>query len=354
MSANKGADMGLGIRATVAALLIALFYGLLGAVTWFGVATVHRAFTDPAYLGKDRVVVGLFGTVFVVPAVQVAIAAVKRRAPAYAGVELSPDAQPELWRFIETLAGACEVPAPTRIVVTAQVSAAAQSSAALFGTLRRERTVYLGLPLLAVLDTAQIAAVVCHELGHHAGGDSRLTALTYRSGDMLLAATIRRGKLRMLSLTQGLFQAFAGVYFSMTFALRRRQELAADRLAARVAGSEATATALEALPLITATYAVFAQSNRTRTSAGEPLDPAADLAGYRDFFESATLAAPDGPVRRRLFDSHPPMAERVAAVHGIGSPPTVSIPSGQAIDLLRMWAEVAAATAQVTRSARSR
>lgn len=346
--------MGLGIRAAVAALLIALFYGLLGVVTWFGVATMHRAFTDPAYLGKDRVVVGLFGLVFVVPAVQVAVAAVRRRSAAYPGVEVSREAQPELWRFIETLAGACDVPAPTRIVVTAQANAAAQSSAALFGTLRRERTVYLGLPLLAVLDTAQAAAVVCHELGHHAGGDSRLTALTYRSGDVLLAATIRRGKLRMLSLTQGLFQAFAGVYFSMTFALRRHQELAADRLAARVAGSEATAAALEALPLIAATYAAFAGSRPTKTSAGEFLDPAADLVRYRTYFECATLVSPDGPTRRHIFDSHPPMAERVAAVRAIDSPPTAQIPSGQAIDLLHKRAEVAAAAAQVTRAARPR
>jgi Zn-dependent protease with chaperone function len=362
MSANKGADMGLGIRAAVAALLIALFWGLLGVVTWFGVAILHRAFTDPTYLGKDRVVVGLFGAVFVVPAVQVVVAAVRRSTPAYPGVEVSREAQPELWRFIETLAGACGAPAPTRIVVTARANAAAQSSAALFGTVRRERTVYLGLPLLAVLDTAQAAAVVCHELGHHVGGDSRLTALTYRSGDILLAATIRRGKLRMLSLAQGLFQAFAGVYFSMTFALRRHQELAADRLAARVAGSEATATALEALPLIAATYTVFAQSmpaeTSAGTSAGEVLDPAADLVGYRAFFERATLASPDRPTRRHLFDSHPPMAERVAAVRKIDSPPMaqmqIHIPPGQAIDLLQKRAEVAAAAAKVTRAARSR
>jgi len=346
--------MGLGIRAAVAALLVALFYGLLGAVTWFGVATVHRAFTDPAYLGKDRVVVGLFGAVFVVPAVQVGVAAVRRRSAAYPGVEVSREAQPELWRFIEALAGACDVPAPTRIVITAQANAAAQSSAALFGTLRRERTVYLGLPLLAVLDTAQAGAVVCHELGHHAGGDSRLTALTYRSGDVLLAATIRGGKLRMLSLTQGLFQAFAGVYFSATFALRRRQELAADRLAARVAGSEATATALEALPLIAATYAAFATSTPAGTSAAGALDPAADLVKYREFFESAALVEPDRPVRRHVFDSHPPMAERVAAVRKIDSAPSVQIPSGHAIDLLHQRAEIAAAAARVTRAARSR
>ena len=159
----------------------------------------------------------------------------------------------------------------------------------------------------------------------------------------------------------------------MTFALRRRQELAADRLAARVAGSEATATALEALPLIAATYTVFAQSTPAGTSArditprqptersaepsaAEPLDPAADLVGYRAFFESATLASPDGPTRRRLFDSHPPMAERVAAVRKTGSLPAaqIQIPSGQAIDLLRRRAEVAAAAVKVTRAARPR
>jgi Zn-dependent protease with chaperone function len=148
----------------------------------------------------------------------------------------------------------------------------------------------------------------------------------------------------------------------MTFALRRHQELAADRLAARVAGSEATATALEALPLIAATYTVFAQSmpaeTSAGTSAGEVLDPAADLVGYRAFFERATLASPDRPTRRHLFDSHPPMAERVAAVRKIDSPPMaqmqIHIPPGQAIDLLQKRAEVAAAAAKVTRAARSR
>lgn len=354
MSLIKGAGMKLGIRVGVAALLIALFYGLLGAVTWFGVLIEHRAFTDPLYTGADRVVNAVFGALFLVPLMQVVYAAVRRQVPTHPGVEVARDAEPELWRFIEVLAEGCRVPAPTRIVVTCQSTASAQSSAALFGTVRRERTVYLGLPLLAVLDTAQAAAVVCHELGHHAAGDSRLSALTYRAGDALLAATIRRGKLRMLSLTQGLFQAFAGVYFSMTFAVRRHQELAADSLAARVAGSEATATALEALPLIAATYAIFAESAPTRTPEGGLLDPAADLAGYREFFESAALVPGKGGTRRGLFDSHPPLDERVAAVRKIDCSPTARIPSGRAIDLLRDRAEVAAAAVYVTRAAGSR
>ncbi|MBS2550126.1 M48 family metallopeptidase [Catenulispora sp. NL8] len=344
--------MGLGIRAVVAALLIAVFYVLLAAVTWFGVVMVHDAVSDHAYSGSRRVFAACFGLLFVVPAVRVVVAAVRRRAPGYPGVEVTRDAQPELWGFIEALAAACRVPTPTRIVVTGQADAAAESSAALFGTVRRERTVYLGLPLLAVLDTAQAAAVVCHELGHHARGESRLSALTYRSGDALVATVVSGGMRGINTITDALFRAFAGLYFSVTFALRRRQELAADALAARVAGTEATAAALEALPLIGVSHVVYIFGNESGPIDGG-LDPAADLPRFRDFYRIAlaevTLA--DEEPRRR-FDSHPPIAERVAAVRRTDNAPAVSIPSGPALDLVRTPETVAVAAAEALRSAR--
>jgi Zn-dependent protease with chaperone function len=201
--------------------------------------------------------------------------------------------------------------------------------------------VYLGLPLLAVLDAAQAAAVVCHELGHHAAGDSRLSALTYRSGDALLA-TVRRGRMHAFSgLTQTLFRAFAGLYFSVTFAVRRQQELAADGLAARVAGSEAMATALETLPLIAASYAVYME-------AAENADPD----GFREFFETAVaVVTAKDTTRHHFYDSHPPIAERVAAARRTDDPPAADLPPGRAIDLLRTPGEVAVAVAQAERDA---
>lgn len=336
-------------RAIVAAALLVLFYGLLAVVTYFGVMIVRRAFTQEGYLGAQRVIVAVFGLFFVVPAVRVVNAAVRRRAPDQRGVAVERGSQPQLWSFIESLAVACRVPAPTRIVVTGEVNAAAESSGALFGTLRRERTVYLGLPLLAAMDTAQAAAVVCHELGHHANGDSRLAALTYRSGDSLLSV-LRRGRLKVLGwLTEELFTAFAGVYFSVTFAVRRAQEFGADQLAARTAGAEATATALESLPLVRAAYSVYLRLESADVP-GSPAERAADLVGFRGFYDSVVIElAPDPRDRRReLYDSHPPLSERVAAVRKTGQQPALAIPSGKAIELLQEPDRLARAVVDAT------
>jgi Zn-dependent protease with chaperone function len=352
--------MRMGIRAAVAALLLVLFYGLLGVVTWFGVLIVRRALVDPTYGGGQRVFMVVFGLLFVMPAVRVVHAAVRRRVPIRSGVAVGRAGQPELWEFVEGLAGACGVAVPTRIVVTGEANAAAVSSAALFGTLRRDRTVYLGLPLLAGLDASQAAAVVCHELGHHASGDSRLAALTYRSGDALLA-TLRGGRLWLLGwLTDGLFAAFAGLYFSVTFAVRRRQELGADQLAARVAGAEAAVTALESVYLIDVLYLAFLRgggsAEPTASSAERAAERAADPAGFREFFDDhvGSLALEIRHNRGNAFDSHPPLSERVAALRRTGHQPAIAISAGRAIELLRAPDEVARALVGAGRAQRRR
>ncbi|GAA2028781.1 hypothetical protein GCM10009839_30070 [Catenulispora yoronensis] len=343
--------MRVGVRAAVAALLLLSFYALLAAVTWFGVLIVRRAFHDPAYAASARVAVALFGLLFMVPAIRVLNTAVRKQPPVLSGVGVSREQQPELWALVEQLARACGVAVPTRIVVTGEVNAAAQSSAAWFGTLRRERTVYLGLPLLAALDTAQAAGVLCHELGHHASGDSRLSALTYRSTDALLA-TFRKGRLWAVSqLTERLFSVFAGLYLSVTFAVRRRQESSADQLAARVAGSEAVATALDAIPLTRAAYAAYLQG-ATSEEPRTPAELAADLDGFRELLDSDAVRLVPGPDKRpNLFDSHPPLAERVAAIRKTAHEATVSIAPGRAIGLVREPAGLARAVAALSETA---
>jgi Zn-dependent protease with chaperone function len=328
--------MRVGVRAGVAAALLVLFYGLLAMVTWFGALIIRRAVSDPTYAGSQRVVIAIFGLFFVVPAIRVVNAAVRKQAPNQPGVSVDRAAQPELWTFVEALANACRVATPTRIVITAEVNAAAQSSAAMFGTLKRDRTVYLGLPLLAAMETAQAAAVICHELGHHANGDSRVAALTYRSGDALLA-TLRRGKLKLLGwLTDGLFGAFAGMYFSVTFALRRKQEFSADQLAACVVGTEAAATALESMSLVRAAYSIYLQGVGSEGPPRSAAERAADMSGFRGFLDNSTIKLESQSRNRRadLFDSHPPTPERVAAIRETAHLPGIAIAPGKAIELL--------------------
>lgn len=70
---------------------------------------------------------------------------------------------------------------PDVVVLTPGTDASVHDETLLLGLVRRRRALTLGLALLSLVDTAQLRAVLAHEHGHYAAGDTPLSALTYRT-----------------------------------------------------------------------------------------------------------------------------------------------------------------------------
>jgi len=81
-------------------------------------------------------------------------------------MELNPAQHPRLYQFIAHLCDLLEVPVPKRIYLDGELNASAGLRRGFLSFLGNDLVLTLGLPLVGGLDTRQLAAVVCHELGH--------------------------------------------------------------------------------------------------------------------------------------------------------------------------------------------
>jgi Zn-dependent protease with chaperone function len=170
------------------------------------------------------------------------------------GVLLTPSSQPRLLALVHDEARACGARPPDEVYATLDVNAGVLEAG------RRRRVLLIGLPLVRTLSERGLRGVIAHELGHCARGDTWLVPWIQRFRE---ASGSRSRRL-----------------LRMTSAISRRRELAADAHAARRAGRNAYGEALRRVHAYAA---------------------AVDAYWYR---ELAT-----GP-----FDSHPSLAERLAAL----------------------------------------
>jgi Zn-dependent protease with chaperone function len=233
------------------------------------------------------------------------------------GIDLPKPAEPALWALVEETATAMGTRPPDAIRLVHEVNASVEERARLLGLIPGRRTLRIGVALLQALTQAELRAVLAHEMGHYAGGDTRFGGLTYRGGESLQRAV---GHLGPGTLLGRLFSAYARLYFRLTLAVRRRQELTADAAAVRVGGAPAFASALRKVSAAAAAYDFYIDRySRPLWHYGAT---AADFyGGYRALLRDPArqeqliqvieqeLALPADP-----FDSHPSLAERLAAI----------------------------------------
>jgi Zn-dependent protease with chaperone function len=197
--------------------------------------------------------------------------------------------------------------------------------------LRRERTLELGLPLLAVLDPDEITALVAHELAHGRNGDATRGLVVGSAiaglSELYFALTAEEGGGNAdLELVELVAKPFAWLLaqpirlvllleLHLTLQDARRAEYLADRIAARVAGPRAQIGLDEKLML--------AGSLET---AVQRFAHAQDALGG-DVFDAMRAAVADVPERERerrrrlarlegtrLGATHPPTAKRIELI----------------------------------------
>lgn len=221
-------------RAALSVMLLLGFYVYaLGVVALFGALTVLLAnYVQGAAIGKLALV-----TLLLAGGICYATWKVVRARPApMPGLILPEHRSPELWREVRAIAAAVSTRAPDEIRLTADANAAVSEDARLLGLVGGRRYLYLGVPLLQGMTLQQLRFVLAHELGHYSHQHTRLGELTYR-GRVVIARTILQ--VGPSSLGGLLLSAYAGLYRLVSAAVSRAQEIEADRVAARFAGTPA-------------------------------------------------------------------------------------------------------------------
>ena len=237
------------------------------------------------------------------------------------GVCLTARDEPGLWLEVTGLAARVRTRAPDEIRIVADVNAAVSENTRLLGLWPGQRVMYIGMPLFLSLSVAELRAVLCHELGHYSRSHTRLGAVTYQ-GDIALAGTIRQ--LRSHATIRRIFMIYARLYFSVSYAVSRRQELEADAAAVAVAGRQAAGDAVRKVRASAAAWDYYLNAYCALIEPAQAR-PANLFAGYytllrqpsrQQEFNRAALAAK----MRSRYDSHPSLAERLAAIERLDEP----------------------------------
>ncbi len=204
---------------------------------------------------------------------------------------------------------------------------------------RRRRIVFIGLPLLAVLEPQERVALLGHEVAHGANGDPRRTFLAGAAIDSLVTwyellypdelAPPEEGVVGLAALPANLMLlalaklAYGTAYLVALLSWResQRAEYLADHLAATVAGTPATIALFEKLHL-TSTY--------ERAVQGLAVNPDKDFVAE---FQQRVAVVPDRERERmrrlarlegaRLDATHPPTPDRVGALRQ--HPPSIQL-----------------------------
>lgn len=168
-----------------------------------------------------------------------------RRAPG--PPSLARDEAPALHALVAEVAVRAGVAPPDELRLSARANASIGEERWRFG-LARARVMELGLPLFALLDRAELGAVIAHELGHARGGDVLLGAWVHRiRGAIAGAADGLEGSAFFLDVP---FRAYGALFLRASGAVSRAQELSADAWAARAFGTAAAWGALRKIEVL--------------------------------------------------------------------------------------------------------
>lgn len=365
--------MGATLRALRAVALLLGFYALnlvlLAVLAALDAAALRWA---PSALAGKIVIVSVL---LAVPVIRGMFMLRAPKGEDVAGLEVTEADEPRLWALVRELADAAGTRAPDRIILTGEVNAAVAEQPRLLGLLPGPRRLYLGIPLMTGLSEAQLRAVLAHEYGHFTGGDTRLAAVVVRGRTRIeriieqfrsraerkvaeerarqekaAAKAVAKGKKAKEIDTTGagltyrtmarIYTLYGTFYLRASLTTARDQEYAADLAAARIAGRDATASALREIPALATAHAFYLDCYAMLGVRARLLPPRGELfGGFGRMLSARALELvelraqlPDEPASP--YDSHPPIAERVRRIEALPADGRAEEGKGVALDLL--------------------
>ncbi|MEU5080311.1 MULTISPECIES: M48 family metalloprotease [Streptomyces] len=365
--------MGATLRALRALVLLLGFY-LLSIVLLAALAGVDVLVYSWGH-GPLTAKVGFVTVLLAIPVVRGMLMLRTPKGEDPPGLPVTDTDEPRLWALVRELAAAAGTRAPDRVLLTGEVNASVSEDPRLLGLLPGPRRLTLGVPLLIGLTEAQLRSVLAHEFGHFAGGDTRLSALVVRGrvqigrvigqfhakADGKVAADrarqerasakrVAKGRKAKEIDTTGvgatyrtmarIYTAYGKLYLRASLSTARGQEYAADLTAARIAGRDATASALREIPALSASHDFYLDSYATLGLHVRLLPPRGEFFG--GFGRLLTAREPElAGLRAELpempvgpYDSHPPIADRVRRIEALPADGRTDEGRGAALTLL--------------------
>lgn len=326
-------------RALVAALVLGSFY-VTTAVIALALLPLPILFVIGTKAIKPLVLLLVFACCWI-PAYGLVTGLLGVRPPRFSepGLPLTREDAPSLFAMIDELAQRAGTAPPHAVYVSAlPVLFVCETGGGFFGA-KSKRVLCIGAPYLATFTVDELRAVLAHELGHYLGGDTRVAGvLAYTEGAFrsVLVATerdaLRDGQIhwavdagRWLSsaVGQGLVKLFAHVYLRLTRPMGRREELAADALSAELAGRETAIRALESAHVMGPLYELYLENEVAPVIDADvmPTDLLDGFARYRtrlaEHGKLAELTRLVGEQKTDPFDTHPALADRIAALRAV-------------------------------------
>jgi len=310
----KARSPSVGLRAVLALGLMIGFYalalGLAGALLWVPYALITYAHRVPG-----KLVLGCL-----VGAAVILWSIMPRRdrfeAP---GPQLEPRRHPKLFEMIRGVASATKQAMPAEVYLVGDMNAWVAHRGGLMGMGARG-IMGLGLPLLQTLSVSELRAVLAHEFGHYHGGDTKLGRFVYQTRVAIGRTLENLG--RYGSILQLPFIWYGHLFLRVSHAVSRRQELAADQLAAHVVGARPLAEGLKKIHAAAPAFGYYWSNEVAPVLQAGFVPPLA--AGFRRFVageigQKALAAAHEQSLQEDegdALDTHPPLRERLKALAG--------------------------------------
>ncbi|PWK91209.1 Zn-dependent protease with chaperone function [Lentzea atacamensis] len=311
------------MRAVLALVMLAGFFVLGAALTAFLVVVSVWRFRIGDFQGGGWT--AFFAASVAVPMLWAVLRAIFAR-PAPTGVPMTRAAHPELWRHVDELAALAGTRSPDDVRLIPEANA---------GVWERRGTRYLqlGLPLVAGLSIGELRSVLAHELGHYGGGHTQVSAVTFRAKVALELAVNQGDFMRLL-------YGWAKLYALVAASESREHERFADEVAVAAAGQEAARRALLRIGPVGEAWSDYLRWYVSLAVLAGRTPPLVE--GFRHYLdhprrvhqlrELEPVLAEQEPTS--IFDSHPPVRERVAAMALLPSVSAVSLDERPAWTLL--------------------
>lgn len=310
------------MRAALALVVLALFFVFAVGITIFLVVVAVWRFRIGDYEGGAWMAV--FAAAIALPVLWAVLRAFFAR-PAPTGVPMTRATHPELWRHVDEVAAVAGTRSPDDIRLVPDANASVWER-------RGTRYLELGLPLVAGMTVGELRSVLAHELGHYGGGHTQVGAMTFRA-KIALQLAVQQGDFLYL------LHAWARLYWLFAASESRDHERFADEVAVAAAGQDAARRALLRIGPLGEGWGDYLQRYVSLAVTAGRTPPL--LEGFRayldhprrvhDLRELETVMAEHEPTS--VFDSHPPVRERVAAM-GALSPVAIALDERPAVSLL--------------------
>lgn len=306
------ASSSLARRAALAVVLMVGFY-ILGIVV--AVSLLYVPYAMWAYLGRVNIQIALF---CIVTAGVILLALIPRIDRFVApGPKLEPSRHPRLFQEITKIASAVQLEMPKEVYLVADLNAWVAQRGGVMGFGSR-RVMGLGLPLLQLLTTSQMRAVLAHEFGHYYGGDTNLGPWIYKTRAAIVRAVENLAE--QSSMVQKPFIWYGNMFMRLTQAVSRQQEFTADALAAKTIGAQPLADGLRQVHGASGAFDAYWYNEVTPVLNAGYRAPLAQ--GFAQFVAAPTIAdliskALEAEIKEGQadpYDTHPPLRERLVAV----------------------------------------